>query len=236
MSAPLWYRWISYGVSSVYRTEDLTPRTWPDFERLFSRGNGWDFCRCMGFHRAPRPSRDVFRSRGEASVQNHRAKHVLVQQGRAHGILVYADDEPIGWCQFGTSDELLTRMGAPEPEERAWRITCFVVDRRHRRQGVAGLALHAALESIRRQGGGLVEAFPVVCWSHGRDGFLGSIDIPGVGLVGPAWGGFGNVSTSGVMSMFEKEGFVAVAACGGTSARVRSTGALGDRVVMHKRV
>ena len=143
----------------VYRTEELTPRTWPDFERLFSRGNGWDFCWCMAFHRAPRPSRHVFRTRVEVSVQNQRAKRALLDEGHAHGILVYADDEPIGWCQYGTSDELLARMGAPQPEERGWRITCFVVDRRFRRKGVAGIALHAALASIRHQGGGLVAAF-----------------------------------------------------------------------------
>jgi GNAT superfamily N-acetyltransferase len=220
----------------VYHTEELTRRTWPDFERLFSRGNGWDFCWCMAFHRAPRPSRQVFRTRAEVSVQNHRAKGALLEEGHAHGVLVYADDEPIGWCQYGTSDELLAQMGAPQPEERAWRITCFVVDRRFRRKGVAGTALHAALESIRYQGGGLVEAFPVVCWSHGRQGSTKAVDIPGVGPVGPAHGGFNNVSTSGVMSMFEKEGFVPVATCGSTSARVHKSGGLGDHVVVHKRV
>lgn len=170
------------------------------------------------------------------SVENHRAKRALLDEGRAHGILVYADDEPVGWCRYGTSDELLGRTGAPEQDERVWRITCFVVDRRHRRKGVAALALRAALESIRRRGGGLVEAFPVACWTGGRDGSNTPVDIPGVGRVGPAWGGFGNVSTSGVMSMFEKEGFVPVALCGSTSPRVRDTGALGDHVVMHKRI
>jgi hypothetical protein len=102
---------------------------------------------------------------------------------------------------------------------------------------VAGLALHAAVESIRLQGGGLVEAFPVVCWSMGRQGSdRAAVDVPGVGPVGPAHGGFNNVSTSGVMSMFEKEGFVPVATCGSTTARVRDTGGFGDHVVMQKRV
>jgi len=220
----------------AYRTEELTPGTWPDFERLFSRGNGWDHCWCMAFHRTPRPSRQTFRTRVEVGVENQRAKRTLLDQGDTHGILVYEDDEPIGWCQYGTSDELVAHMGAPEAEEPVWRITCFVVDKRYRRKGVAGIALHAALDSIRRHGGGLVEAFPAVCWSHGRDGVLGAVDVPGIGLIGPAWGSFGNVSTSGVMSMFEKEGFTAVAACGSTSARVRGTGALGDHIVMHRRI
>jgi len=40
-------------------------------------------------------------------------------------------------------------------------VTCFFVDREHRRGGVAEFALAAALEAIRRRGGGVVEAYPV---------------------------------------------------------------------------
>ena len=47
------------------------------------------------------------------------------------------------------SDELLARKGAPQPRERTWRIPCFVVDRRFRRHGVAGVALHAAMRACR---------------------------------------------------------------------------------------
>src|SRR5438270_4039329 len=81
-----------------------------------------------------------------------------------------------------------------------------------------------------------MEAYPIECRSHGRPGATRAGDIPGVGPVGPAHGGFNNVSTSGVISMFEKEGFVPVAACGSTSARIHESGGLGDHVVMHKRV
>lgn len=39
--------------------------------------------------------------------------------------------------------------------ERLWRITCFVVDRKVRRRGIARAALRAALAAIRKKGGGL---------------------------------------------------------------------------------
>jgi GNAT superfamily N-acetyltransferase len=221
----------------LYRTKELSEETWPDFERLFSRGHGWDHCWCMAFQRGRRPSRKEFRTRAEVGVVNHQHKKALLDQGRAHGILVYADGEPIGWCQYGPGDELggpIGRPPAPIPSERTqlWRVTCFVVDRKHRRQGVAGLALRAALESIRTRGGGLVEAYPVTHWSHGRDASQGVMYVQGVGPVGPAWGGFGNVSTSGVVSMFEKEGFQAVSVCGSASKRIRNLGASGCQVLM----
>jgi GNAT superfamily N-acetyltransferase len=148
----------------------------------------------MGFQQGRRASRSEFRTRAEVSVVNHQNKKELVDQGRAHCILVYANGEPIGWCQYGPSDELggpIGTMPAPvetEATQRVWRVTCFVVDRKHRRKGVAGLALRAALESIRRQGGGIVEARPIASWSAGRDATPGVINTgtqPGFGCSCP---------------------------------------------------
>jgi len=226
-----------------YHTQELSPQTWPDFEQLFSGGHGWDHCWCMAFQRVPRDSKKPLRTRAETSARNHQIKHALVNQGRAHGILVYADHEPIGWCQYGSSDELVATRGTPtvpglgEDRQRLWRVPCFVVDRSHRRRGVAGLALQAALESIQRRGGGLVEAYPVTHWTHGAAGAAHSVRyVQGVGPVAPAWGGFNNVSTSGIVSMFEKRGFEAVAVCASASSRVRSMGALGCNVLMRRMV
>ena len=112
-----------------YRTEELSERTWPDFEKLFSGGGGWDFCWCMAHRRGPHPSRQEFRTRAEVSVQNHQLKKKLVQQGQAHGILVYADDEPVGWCQYGSSDELVGFLNSPKEDRNLWQITCFVSTR-----------------------------------------------------------------------------------------------------------
>jgi hypothetical protein len=43
-----------------------------------------------------------------------------------------------------------------------WRITCFCTRKDFARRGIAGVALRAALAAIRRRGGGVVEAFPIV--------------------------------------------------------------------------
>ena len=52
----------------------------------------------------------------------------------------------------------------------------------------------------------------------------------------PAWGGFGNVSTSGIASMFENEGFKAVTVCSEPSKRVHGYGALGCHVLMRRTI
>jgi GNAT superfamily N-acetyltransferase len=211
---------------ATYTTRELSPDTWPDFEALFSRGNGWDHCWCMAFQRQRLVSRQGLRA--ERNLRNHEAKRDLVAEGGAHGVMVYDAGEPIGWCQFGPMAELAAagpRGKAPQPDETAaWRITCFVTDKRYRRRGVAARALEAALEAIRRRGGGLVEAYPVASWGRERDGTRDEVYVQGVGPVLAAHGRFGNVSTSGTASMFEKAGFKAV----GVVARTH--------VVMQKRV
>jgi GNAT superfamily N-acetyltransferase len=178
-----------------YKTKDLSKRTWPDFERLFSQGNGWDHCQCMHFHR-PRtlPKSKWLHSRAERAVRNRHEKRELVDRGRSHGILVYANGEPVGWCQYGPEEELpridnsrrYRGVGPEAGAQKLWRITCFAVLQNHRRCGVASAALKAALESIRKKGGGLVEAYPITRWASRA---------------------FGNESTHGTVSMFKKHGF-----------------------------
>jgi len=192
----------------------------------------------MAFQRARQVSRKKFRTRAEVSVINHRDKQQLVAQDRAHGVLVYLNDEPVGWCQFGPADELPIREpdSSSQAEAPVWRVTCFVVNKGHRRKGVAGIALRAALNAIRERGGGVVEAYPVATWSCGRGAAADVVYVQGVGPIGPAHGGFNNVSTSGTVSMFEKEGFEAVRVLDSASPRMRSLGAQGYRVVMRKTV
>jgi GNAT superfamily N-acetyltransferase len=221
---------VSPPPTSSYETKELSAATWPDFERLYSRGNGWDHCWCVAFQLADRPRT---RTRAEAGILNHRYKQELLDQGQAHGIVVYAEAEPVGWCQFGPRSELPV---SSDPHEAAgWRVTCFVVDRRYRRRGIAGVALRAALDAIRRRGGGVVEAEPIAAWTHGPTGTDHPVWVDDLGVVAPAHGSFGNVSTSGTVSMFAKEGFQPVSVVDGrASARVRAMGADGYRVKMRK--
>ncbi|MFY9671360.1 MAG: hypothetical protein WAK44_25695, partial [Trebonia sp.] len=41
-----------------------------------------------------------------------------------------------------------------------YRLTCIFVDRNHRREGVAAVAVQGALDLIAQAGGGVVEAYP----------------------------------------------------------------------------
>ncbi len=118
----------------------------------------WDGCWCLGFHAEGR--------NGVHTPDQRRAlKEARVREGRAHAALVYDGSRCVGWCQFGSPDELprIKHQKAYSEGLRElpdWRITCFFVGRTHRHQGVADTALAGALDEIARLGGGFVESYP----------------------------------------------------------------------------
>jgi ribosomal protein S18 acetylase RimI-like enzyme len=125
-------------------------------------------------------------------------------------VLVYVDKTAVGWCQYGTQDELpridagrdYKKVGPPITSKTLWRITCFFVVRGYRRRGVAKAALRAALKSIANRGGGIVESYPVVSKRM---------------AVVPEWLWFGTPS------MFKKEGFKPIAQLGSSRVLMRKT-------------
>ena len=134
-------------------------RTWPDLVKLFERHGGvWGGCWCMFYHVTEGWSK-------RTPEQNRADKQKLVKQGKAHGILVYFGGDPVGWCQFGPraeSPRVDRKKGYTPSAEDIWRITCFFVDRQHRRMGIARRALDAALQTMRTRGAKSVEAYPAL--------------------------------------------------------------------------
>ncbi|MFG2216609.1 GNAT family N-acetyltransferase [Streptomyces sp. NPDC048685] len=136
----------------------LDTDTWPAFARLVEASNGvWGGCWCMGFH--------VRVGKGRTPQQNRAEKEQRVREGRTHSELVFAGDECLGWCQFGSPAELPEIKSKRKYEKDLtvlpdWRITCFFTGKSLRRRGIAHAAIGGALAEITRQGGGTVEGYP----------------------------------------------------------------------------
>ena len=62
----------------------------------------------------------MYTNRDQMRVQNQLEKRALVRSGRAHGVLVYTGDEPVGWCQFGPVEEL-PLPGVTRLDPTSWR-------------------------------------------------------------------------------------------------------------------
>jgi GNAT superfamily N-acetyltransferase len=175
----------------------------------------------MHFQRAcALPKAEWLATRAERGTRNRRQKKALVDRNAAHGIIVYTDGSPAGWCQYGPRSELPRFDGDRRyksitpvpPNDKLWRIPCFVVEKSRRGKGVAAAALDAALKSIAAQGGGIVEAFPLRDWKEIR-----TDELQRVGRT-PS---FGNSSTHGTLRMLQRQGFEIVANYGPRNVLVR---------------
>lgn len=141
----------------------LTPDTWGDFETLFLkhkgvRGGCWcTFYTCFSseFDKMEKEERRIYHKK-------------LCMEGKADGVIVYFENQPVGWCQFGKPEYVkrfdrgrdYSKLTEKEIEQPDWRISCIFTDKNLRKQGVGHFAAEAALECIKSSGGGLVEAFP----------------------------------------------------------------------------
>lgn len=141
---------------ATYEIRPLTADTWDAFAELVERHHGvWGGCWCLEFH----PEGN------QKGVDRRGLKECRVRAGEAHAALVFDGERCVGWCQFGSPEELPRIKFAKayrqtSPALPDWRITCFFVDREYRRTGVADAALEGALREIARLGGGTVESSP----------------------------------------------------------------------------
>jgi hypothetical protein len=147
---------------SDYMVKPLGPDTWDAFAQLAERHNGvWNGCWCTWFHASPAERG----GQGRTAESNRALKEGLVNDGHAHAALVFDGDIAVAWCEYGPPAELPNINHRKEYEAALdrlpdYRLTCFFVDKRYRRQGMADLALHGALDLIAQAGGGVVEAYP----------------------------------------------------------------------------
>jgi GNAT superfamily N-acetyltransferase len=147
---------------SGYTVKPLDTSTWDAFAQLAGRHNGvWNGCWCTWFHATPAERGGKERT----SDSNRTLKQRLVSEGRAHAALVFDGDEAVAWCEYGSPGELPNIYHRKEYEAGLdrlpdYRLTCFFVDKRYRRKGVAAVALRGALDLIAQAGGGVVEAYP----------------------------------------------------------------------------
>lgn len=137
----------------------LTPERWQDFETLFGERGACGGCWCM-WMRLPRS--EFEKQKGEA---NKRAMRAIVDGKNVPGILAYVDDQPVGWCSVAPWEEFSylsrSRILKPVDERPVWSVVCFFVDKKHRRQGLTVKLLQAAIDYVKKQGGKILEGYPV---------------------------------------------------------------------------
>jgi GNAT superfamily N-acetyltransferase len=138
--------------------EVLTPRNWPDLERLLGPDGGDRGCWCRWWRHEP----------AEYDAMPAEARHRATAAGAGvnlSGVLAYGAEGAIGWCAIGPGEESLprrtrSRSWHPIDDSAVWSITCFFVDPAVRHQHAAAQLLAAAVDIATRAGATVVEAYP----------------------------------------------------------------------------
>lgn len=147
----------------------LTPERWPDLEALFGARGACAGCWCM-----------YWRQRGKdwsahTNEGNRTAFRAIVERGPPPGLLAYADDHAVAWCQVGPREAyariLAARVKQPLDARPTYVISCFFVAREWRGRGLMPRLIEAAVEFARAAGAARVEGFPLASDRRTADTF-----------------------------------------------------------------
>jgi GNAT superfamily N-acetyltransferase len=80
-------------------------------------------------------------------------------------LLAYLHGEVVGWIAVEPRESYPklahSRILKPVDDRPVWSVTCFFVAKQFRRKGITVELLKAAVEHVRKQGGRIVEGYPV---------------------------------------------------------------------------
>lgn len=149
---------------STITIEPATAERFDDVQHALSGGGDGRGCQCQWWMLTNAEWNRTTREQREEML------HAEVAAGPPPALVAYVDGEPAGFVRVGprTTHVRLARTQAiapnsPEPwdDPAVWTVSCFVVRREHRNQGINTQLLAAAVEYARRSGARVVEAYPI---------------------------------------------------------------------------
>jgi GNAT superfamily N-acetyltransferase len=101
-------------------------------------------------------------AQGIETRQMHKS---IVDSGTATGLLAYLHGDVVGWVAVEPRSAYPrlahSRILKPVDEQPVWSITCFFVAKQFRKIGITVELLKAAIDHVQKQGGRIVEGYPV---------------------------------------------------------------------------
>jgi GNAT superfamily N-acetyltransferase len=80
-------------------------------------------------------------------------------------LLAYSEGYPIGWIAIEPRKEYPklahSKILKSIDEQEVWSITCFFIEKKHRRKGISVELIKAAVEHAKKNGAKIVEGYPM---------------------------------------------------------------------------
>ncbi len=138
---------------------DIRPATWDDFETVMGEKGGCGGCWCM-LWRLSKTAMDAGIGDG-----NRRAMKQLFDDGHGPGLVALNNDKAVGWVQIDRRSAFprlaSSRVLKPVDDEAVWSVSCFLIDKRFRRDGLSVMLLDAATQWAFDRGASVVEGYPI---------------------------------------------------------------------------
>ena len=178
---------------STITIQPATSDRFEDVEHAFDGGGDGHGCQCQWL---------ILTNAEWKRTDQPQRRRLLEQEiaaGPPPGFVAYVDGEAAGWVRVGPrtlhrriarTRSIAAATAEPLDDESVWTVSCFVVRREHRNQGLNAKLLDVAIDYARRNGARIIEAYPV-------DGDSGKHPV--------------NDLYHGVLSTFERAGFREVA-------------------------
>ncbi|MFW9867371.1 MAG: GNAT family N-acetyltransferase [Candidatus Thorarchaeota archaeon] len=142
-------------------SEDLIEDFLYYFDEIgFADNPEWSVCYCYYYHFDGNNQKWSKRTRD----QNRKASIELIRTGIMQGLLAYFDDKPIGWCNVNSRENFAKSLykydSSDSKNKRIAGIVCFLIGHKYRRKGVARELLQHAINSYKKKGFDIIEAYP----------------------------------------------------------------------------
>jgi GNAT superfamily N-acetyltransferase len=137
---------------SLIITKFFAENTWNDFVSLMETDSQCSECWCLN-HREPAGC-----ATGKAAQEKMK---ILTENKKVHGLLLYKDQECIGWIAVDPMSELKGHDCQNSGKENEWSIHCLFIKEGFRGIGISKQLIQDATQYAKENGANIISAFPI---------------------------------------------------------------------------
>jgi len=141
-----------------------SPAIWEDIQHALSGGGDGRSCQCVW------PV--LTNKEWETTDLNQRTSlfRAEIEKARPPGIVAYVDGDAAGWIRvgprpaqrrLGRTRNIVATTHESLDDDSVWAVSCFVVRKEHRGQGLNAVLLDAAVVHARASGARVIEGYPI---------------------------------------------------------------------------
>ncbi len=138
---------------------DIRPANWDGFAEVMGEKGGCGGCWCMLWRQS------AAEMAAQKGAGNKAAMKSVFAGDIAPGLVAWDGKRPVGWISVAPRAEFprlaRSRVMAPVDEVPVWVVSCFLIDKAYRRQGLSVAMLEAAADFAQSHGAPALEGYPL---------------------------------------------------------------------------